>query len=404
MTRLYLRIYVAVIASLAVFALAAGFLWRNLSERPPQFEFAATLAQNALPPAAAPQAAQQAALERLTASLRGDATLYAADGSVLASVGTLLPVPERAGWSRGAGWAAHLPDGRWLVARSGQPRRGPVFGVLMLAVILLAVGVGAYPVVRRLTRRLERLQAGVESLGSGELSARVKVEGNDEVARLARSFNNAAERIEQLLGAHKALLANASHELRTPLARIRMAVELMKESADPKRKRELEQDIAELDALIEELLLASRLDAHGGALASETVDLLALAAEECARYPEAELDGAPVSVRGDARLLRRLIRNLLENARRHGAPPTELRVARVPRGAQIRVSDHGSGVPEALRERVFEPFFRTPGTGEATGAGLGLALVRQIARRHGGEARCEARTGGGSEFLVELPA
>jgi signal transduction histidine kinase len=404
MTRLYLRIYLAVIASLAVFALAAGLLWRNLTEGPPQFEFAATLAQNALPPATAPKAEQQAALERLVVNLHGDATLFAADRSVIASVGAPLPSPQRARWSRAAGWAAHLADGRWLVARHPQGRRGPGFGVLMLAVILVAVGVGAYPVVRRLTRRLERLQAGVESLGAGDLTARVKVEGRDEVARLAQSFNAAAGRIEELVGAHKALLANASHELRTPLARIRMAIELMKQDADPKRKLELEQDIAELDALIDELLLASRLDALKGMEASEAVDLLALAAEECARYEEAELDGQPVSVRGESRLLRRLIRNLLENARRHGAPPVELRVMRTPQGAEIRVSDQGSGVPEALRERVFEPFFRIPGAREATGAGLGLALVRQIARRHRGEARCIARNGGGSVFVVELPS
>src|SRR6266436_5722454 len=115
-----------------------------------------------------------------------------------------------------------------------------------LALLALAVGVGAYPVVRRLTRRLERLQQGVESLGAGDLGVRVQVEGADEIGRLAESFNRAAARIEDLVGSHKALLANASHELRTPLARIRMAIELMKQSADPARKRELEQDIAEL--------------------------------------------------------------------------------------------------------------------------------------------------------------
>src|SRR2546423_1761091 len=116
------------------------------------------------------------------------------------------------------------------------------------------------PPGRRPPARRERLQAGVESLAAGELGARVKVEGSDEVARLAGSFNRAAGRIEELVGAHKSMLANASHELRTPLARIRMAVELMKENADPKRKAELERDVAELDALIDEILLASRLD------------------------------------------------------------------------------------------------------------------------------------------------
>jgi signal transduction histidine kinase len=236
-------------------------------------------------------------------------------------------------------------------------------------------------VVRRLTQRLERLQRGVDALGAGELSARVRVEGKDEVARLAESFNRAAARIEELVGAHKALLANASHELRTPLARIRMALELGKD------KREIERDLAELDALIDEVLLASRLDAVSSLETTEEVDLLALAAEEAARY-DVEAQGEPFMMRGDARLLRRMIRNLLENARRHGAPPIDLRV----RKGEIRLCDGGGGVPEAERERIFEPFYSKRGTG------LGLALVRQIARRHGGEARCE-----GSCFYVTLP-
>src|SRR5262249_50851728 len=148
----------------------------------------------------------------------------------LAAVGSSLPAPdtvrERSGWLRRwvgpTAGAIHLPDGRWLVARARHDRHRPVFGFfLILALVPMAGGVGAHPVVRRLTGRLERLQAGVESLGAGDLSARVKVEGRDEVAQLAKSFNRAAGRIEELVGAHKSLLANASHELRTPLTRIR---------------------------------------------------------------------------------------------------------------------------------------------------------------------------------------
>jgi signal transduction histidine kinase len=176
----------------------------------------------------------------------------------------------------------------------------------------------------------------------------------------------------------------------------------MKDGAEPKRKRQLEQDIAELDALIDEILLASRLDAVQAREADEEVDLLALAAEECARYEGAELHGEPVDLRGDPRLLRRMLRNLLENAARHGAPPVEVRVGRGARGAEIAVCDRGSGVPEADRERVFEPFFRRVGGKERGGAGLGLSLVRQIARRHGGEAHCRPREGGGSCFAIEL--
>ena len=414
MRKLYVRIYFALLASLVAFALATGLLWRQFAEQSPwnqAYEVAATLAQNALPPAGAPKTEQQAALERLAATLRADIALFAADRSLLAAVGNPLPAPEagreRFGWLRHWGdplWVVRLPDGRWLEARAPFGHRHPRFGLLLsLAVLALAVGVSAYPVVRRLTSRLERLQAGVESLGAGELSARVKVEGRDEVARLAESFNRAAGRIEELVGAHKTLLANASHELRTPLARIRMAVELMKESADPKRKAELERDVAELDALIDEILLASRLDAVKDLDTDEEVDLLALAAEECARYDNTQLDGEPVTVRGDPRLLRRMIRNLLENAKRHGAPPIEVRVSRTGDGAEIAVCDHGPGVPEAERERVFDPFYRRTGTKEITGAGLGLALVRQIARRHGGEARCAPQSGQGSCFIVVLP-
>ena len=412
MQRLYLRIYLAVLASLAVFALAAGLLWHSFSDHGPAGraqEVAAMLARNALPPAGATKAEQQAALERLAADLRADVAVFGADRSPLAAVGKPLPAPgegrESGGWVYLWGgrpvWTVRLADGRWLEAR--MPREGGFPGYrifLMLALLALAVGVGAYPLARRLTRRLERLQAGVESLGAGDLSARVRTEGRDEVARLAESFNRAAARIEGLVGAHKALLANASHELRTPLARIRMAVELMKESADPARKAGLEQDIAELDALIDEILLASRLDAVKEREADEEVDLLALAAEECARYENAELDGEPVAVRGDPWLLRRMLRNLLENAKRHGAPPIEVRVSRTGDGAEITVCDHGAGVSEAERERVFEPFYRA-GTGQ--GSGLGLALVRQIAKRHGGDARCAPRDGQGSCFIVVLP-
>ncbi|TAN52608.1 MAG: HAMP domain-containing histidine kinase, partial [Betaproteobacteria bacterium] len=264
----------------------------------------------------------------------------------------------------------------------------------------VAVGVGAFPVMRRITRRLENLRNRVEALGAGDLGARVTVEGSDEVARLAASFNRAAARIEELVSAHRALLANASHELRTPLARIRMAVELMKDKADPRRKAELEQDIAELDALLEEILLASRLDAVKGLEGAEPVDLLALAAEECVRYEEAELDGQAVTVQGDPRLLRRMLRNLLENARRHGRPPIELRIARTAGGAEIRVCDHGAGIPDPERERVFEPFYRRPGATQGTG--LGLALVRQIARRHGGDARCAMGERSDACFVVTL--
>jgi signal transduction histidine kinase len=308
-------------------------------------------------------------------------------------------------WRGGAFSAVRLSDGRLLVASVtiGVTNSRLTFHV-MLILLVLAIGVAAFPIFRQLTGRLERLQRGVESLGAGDLTARVAVEGHDEVARLAASFNRAAGQIEQLVRAHQTLLANASHELRTPLARIRLAVELLKNGADAKSKAGLEQDIAELDELVDEILLATRLDAVKQNEIREEIDLLALAAEESSRYDGVQLEGVPTRVHGDSRLLQRLLRNLLENAKRHGAPPTQLRITREGATAAVRVWDAGPGPAEPEFEQVFMPFYRRRGAGSGTGSGLGLSLVRQIARSHGGDARCAVLEDGRSCFVVTLAA
>jgi signal transduction histidine kinase len=150
------------------------------------------------------------------------------------------------------------------------------------------------------------------------------------------------------------------------------------------------------------LLLSSRLDVAKRLERTEAIDLLALAAEEAA-YFDREVSGEPVTVQGDALLLRRLIRNLLENARRHAGGAGEVRVTRVGGAAQLVVEDSGPGVPPEDREKIFEPFYRRESAG-STGAGLGLSIVRQIVRMHGGEVSCMPREGGGSRFVVSLPA
>jgi signal transduction histidine kinase len=410
--RLYLRFYLALLASLILFGLATAVMWRLTGSSMEQARTTVgRLVQNVLPSAQSPPAAQQDALRRIAAGLNSDVTLFGQDGTVIAAIGHPLPLPgtkrhgtiAMAHWDGNAISAIHLQDGRLLLARvplgTGSSR---LFFHLMLVLLVAAIGVAAYPIARQLTRRLERLQRGVESLGAGDLSARVAVEGRDEVARLAGSFNRAASQIEQLVRAHQALLANASHELRTPLARIRLAVELLKGSADAKSKAGLEQDIAELDWLVDEILLASRLDAINEIEAAEEIDLLALAAEECSRYDDVHLEGTPISVRGDARLLRRLLRNLLENAKRHGVPPTQVRVTRADGTAIVTVWDNGPGPLQSEFEKVFKPFYRSSSSRTGVGTGLGLALVRQIAQRHGGDARCVTADDGRSRFIVTL--
>jgi signal transduction histidine kinase len=296
--------------------------------------------------------------------------------------------------------------------------RPPYGFVWMLLLVGLAVAVGVYPIVRRLTQRLEALQQGVQKWGEGDLTARVAEFGQDEVADLSRRFNAAAERVQNLmssqqalLSSQKSLLANASHELRSPLARIRMGLEFI-EAGNEAAKKEIARNIAELDQLIEEILLASRLDAQEADMGTiESVDLMGLCAEECARVGallEAHAGAQHFEILGVAKLLRRLIRNLLENAVRYGVVngPEDVSVVCIKEETHllIQVCDRGPGVPPAYRDKIFEPFFRLPGASEKAGSvGLGLALVKSIALRHGGQVSCQLREGGGSCFEVRLP-
>jgi signal transduction histidine kinase len=301
--------------------------------------------------------------------------------------------------------------------------RPPYGFVWMLLLVGLAVAVGVYPIVRKLTQRLEALQQGVQRWGEGDLTVRMAEQGQDEVADLSRRFNAASERVQNLmssqqllLASQKSLLANASHELRSPLTRIRMGLEFMGSDSQELAKQEIARNIAELDQLIDEILLASRLDAHEADMGIvEVVDVIGLCAEECARagasfdVPEGLVQ---LEVSGVAKLLRRMVRNLLENARRYGQSSQAsasgegivLKLSQAETLVLLQVSDRGPGVPPAYRERIFEPFFRLPGASERVGGvGLGLSLVKSIAERHGGRVRCADRLGGGACFEVSLP-
>jgi signal transduction histidine kinase len=421
--RLYVRIYAALLLSLVVAATMFAITWRmNADSRQigPSLESFAVIAADVLPPPDASPEDQRAALLRWKGRMRADLALYSASGELIAAVGRPLPPLEptqtRSGWLNGGPpvFAVKLPDQRWLVGQRAHPgrRKPPVSLLAAWLMIAIAVGIGAYPIVRRLTRRLERLQSSVEALGAGQLSTRITMEGDDEVGRLAHSFNRSAARIEALIEAQKTLLANASHELRSPLARIRMATELMEQQAPPAIRAELNRNIVELDQLIDEILLASRLDANADSDANqafELVDLTALVAEECARIdPEivAEMAAQAIDMHGDARLLRRMVRNLLENARRYGnGTAIKVSLAALANQIVLEVCDGGPGIPEAERENIFAPFYRLPGARERDGGvGLGLSLVRQIAQRHGGDVVCLARPEPGSCFKVTLPA
>lgn len=181
-----------------------------------------------------------------------------------------------------------------------------------------------------------------------------------------------------------------------------MATGLLADKANPQLVARIERDIAELDQLIDEILLGSRLEIDEGPVRLDEIDLGALAAEEAARF-EVAFTGGPAVIEAEEHLVRHLVRNLLGNARRHAAgSPVSVDVAADGPRVRLRVADRGPGVSESMRESIFEPFRSFAADGG--GAGLGLYLVRRIARRYGGDAVCLERPGGGALFEVNLPA
>ena len=294
----------------------------------------------ALPTAEASRADMNASLARLAREFDAHITMLGPDGRLLGSSGpdpSAVPSTVR----RSRSLAVPLPDGRTIEVRC--TRRG-VAGAGFLAalgLLALAAAIGAWP----LARRLERLKSRVEALGSGDLSARVDVEGRDEIAALAQSFNRAAGRIQDLVDAQRNTLAAASHELRSPLARIRMAVALLADNAGPELIARIERDVVELDELIDEILLTSRLGIEAWPTHLEAVDLRALVAEEVARAGSA-FRGEEAIMEAEGHLVRHLVRNLLGNARRHAAgSPVCVEVKADSDRSIVGVADRGAGFP-----------------------------------------------------------
>ncbi len=413
MNKLYLRIWLAVVLAVAVLTLLVGWAWRMAADPPLREVVVRNQAGDVvghgqarrMRPPGAPAWVGPARAPDAPPDNEADPDEH----------GDTRP-PKRFG--DGPEFMVRMQDGQVLHMHLPRPPqatwRAPFGFFWTLGLVAVAVALATYPIIRRLTRRLETLQQGVEQWGDGNLDVRVPLSGDDEIGFLADRFNRAAEQLQSLVGARdallasqKSLLANASHELRSPLTRIRMGLELM-QSPNTRAKDEISRNIAELDQLIEEILLASRLDAKEADLGTvESVDLVGLVAEECARA-QAALEIAPDStalvVPGVAKLLRRAVRNLLENAHRYAQGGATLHLQCDAQHAIIRVCDHGPGVPEALQERIFEPFYRLPGASEREGGvGLGLALVKSIALRHNGSVHCSNLPQGGACFEIRLP-
>ena len=303
--------------------------------------------------------------------------------------------------------------------RLNLPRELWLQGVVAL---LLAAGAGAlgWLLLRPAWRDVRALQRAGEALGSGRFDAPLPVLGSVLLRPLGEGLRATLERLAAALAAQRELTGAVSHELRTPLARLRFALDALVQDDDAgSRERAVqacERDIEELEALVDASLMLAKLDMGAVRAAPQEGDLAALLRREAAsmapllegRELQTELQ-LPPQVAFDARLIPYAVRNGLRNAARHANRRIVLR-AWIEEGGKPRVclaiDDDGAGVPEALREAVFEPFRRLEGERErrSTGYGLGLAIVRRVALAHGGQATMENAPLGGARLRVAWPA
>lgn len=292
-------------------------------------------------------------------------------------------------------------------------RRGLLIGLPILLVLIAAV---AWRVVGRTLRPVEDLRAGAEQISqAGAAARRLPVPaGTDEVHRLALTLNHMLQRLDAASAKQRAFVADAAHELRSPLASLRAQLEVaahLGERADwPATAEGALVDIARLSRLVDDLLLLARLDERRPAKRPATVDVAAVVADVVGDYANGRVpvrfaaDG-PALIRGDADAVRRIARNLLDNAVRHANTQVAVATQHASRRVVLTVTDDGPGIAAADRERVFDRFTRLDDARgrDAGGSGLGLPIVRELTRAHGGTVTLNDAAPG-LRATVRLPA
>jgi two-component system sensor histidine kinase MtrB len=284
------------------------------------------------------------------------------------------------------------------------------------AAMVGAAGLGVWA-SRRLLDPLAEIGATATSIAGGQLDARLDVGNDVELAALAASFNQMVASLQERIERDARFASNVSHELRSPLTALRSALQNMetrRAAMDDRTARSLDllsREVDRFEHLVQDLIEISRFDAGVVQASSEEVYLGELVLQSVEAMPDRDVpvevgaSATDVVVRADKRRLEQVIVNLVSNARVHAGGVDRLRIEADGDQARIIVEDRGPGIPPQDRERIFERFYRSRHTGRtAGGVGLGLALVAEHARLHGGRAWVEDRDDGdGARFIVELP-
>jgi two-component system sensor histidine kinase MprB len=279
-------------------------------------------------------------------------------------------------------------------------------GVVLATGLGLVVARAALSPVRQLTETVEHVSV------TQDLSERIDVSGNDELSRLATSFNSMLAALEESTRAQRQLVADASHELRTPLTSVRTNIEVLAGDRllPPEDRARLLSDVVEqleeMTTLIAELIELARAEQQSVAPEEVRLDLLVADAVERARRNRPEVvytvDLEPATVDGVPATIERAVGNLLDNAAKWS--PTGAEVEVVLRDGRLTVRDHGPGIADEDLPYVFDRFYRARAARGMPGSGLGLAIVRQVAESHGGNVVAERAEGGGTRMVLTLGA
>jgi len=280
-----------------------------------------------------------------------------------------------------------------------------IAGIALAAVLGALVARAALAPVSRFTRRTETLTA------DPDLSHRLEAEGNDELARLAQSFNATLDALERSVESQRSLVADASHELRTPIASLRANIQVLEDEdrLSPEDRAALRADVvAELDeltALVADVVELARGSKPEQVLDDVRLDLIVSAQVDRAQRRAGtdvsyQVQVEPTVISGEPERISRAVSNLLDNARRWSPAGGIVEVAL--RGGALVVRDHGPGFEPTDLPRVFERFYRSDRARAMPGSGLGLAIVRQAAEAHGGSAEAENAAGGGAVVRVRF--
>ncbi len=301
--------------------------------------------------------------------------------------------------------------GRTLWMVFSHDRVGPhplAAGLMTMTIGLVLAALTAWWLARRTVAPLKRFDAAAAKLGRGETPELLPETGPRELAALARRFNQLVSQVRDLLDARTTMLAGLSHDLRTPLARMRLALEMQERRPDPAWVARLDRDVEEMNRLVGDLLNLARGLGQEATTQIDVAELLRQLAEAARETgAEIELHAEPIQLELAAAALRRVVGNLLDNARRYaGDDRIELRLEVSHDTCRIGVLDRGPGIPEDQLEAVFRPFHRVESSRNSAtgGTGLGLAIVRQLTQANGWQVWLENRPQGGLAAWVELPS